>query len=182
VLRAKESVSARALEFTILTAVRAGETRFATASEIDFDSATWTIPAPRTKARKAHRAPLCERALQIAHEGGERPYLFTGKRGKPLSNMAMAELLKHRPPPTLATVHGFRSTFDQWASEVAHADREVIERSLAHAVKGKTEAAYNRVDLLDRRRALMDEWSAFLSATPAPARPRRQSAGRRSSS
>ena len=97
-----------------------------------------------------------------------RPYLFAGARGKPLSNMAMAELLKHRAPPTVATVHGFRSTFDQWASEVAHAEREVIERSLAHAVKGKTEAAYNRADLLDRRRPLMTQWSAFLTA-PAQA-------------
>jgi integrase len=162
-LRAKESVSARALEFTILTAVRTGETRFATASEIDFESATWAIPAPRMKTRKPHRVPLCERALQIAREATERRYLFAGKRGKPLSNMAMAELLKHRLPPAVATVHGFRSTFDQWASEVAHAEREVIERSLAHAVKGKTEAAYNRADLLDRRRRLMNEWSAFLS-------------------
>jgi integrase len=87
-----------------------------------------------------------------------------------LSNMAMAELLKHRSPPTVATVHGFRSTFDQWASEVAHAEREVIERSLAHAVKGKTEAAYNRADLLDRRRALIMQWSVFLSAPPAQKR------------
>ena len=109
--------------------------------------------------------PLCQRALESAGEGKERPYLFAGKRGKPLSNMAMAELLKHRASPTVATVHGFRSTFDQWAAEVAHAEREVIERSLAHAVKGKTEAAYNRADLLDRRRALMNEWSEFVSAS-----------------
>jgi integrase len=140
-LRSKDSVSARALEFTILTAARSGESRFATASEIDFESATWTIPAQRMKARKEHRVPLPDRALQIAREGRERPYLFAGKRGKPLSNMAMAELLKHRAPRSVATVHGFRSTFDQWASSVAHAERDVIERSLAHAVKGKTEAA-----------------------------------------
>lgn len=169
-LRAKDSVSARALEFTILTAVRTGETRFAAATEIEFESATWTIPAPRMKARKPHRVPLCERALQIAREGQGRPYLFAGARGKPLSNMAMAELLKHWAPPTVATVHGFRSTFDQWASEVAHAEREVTERSLAHAVKGKTEAAYNRADLLDRRRALMMQWSAFLSAAASAKR------------
>jgi integrase len=161
-LRTRHNASARALEFTILTAARTGETRFAAASEIDFESATWTIPASRMKARKAHRVPLCERALQIAREGTGRPFLFAGKRGKPLSNMAMAELLKHRVAPIVATVHGFRSTFDQWASEVAHAEREVIERALAHAVRGKTEAAYNRADLLERRRVLMKEWSAFL--------------------
>ena len=169
-LRAKDSVSARALVVTILTAVRTGETRFASASEIDFVSATWTIPASRMKVRKEHRVPLCERSLQIANGGAGRPFLFAGKRDKPLSNMAMAELLKHRATPAVATVHGFRSTFDQWASEVAHAEREVIERSLAHAVKGKTEAAYNRADLLDRRRALMTQWCAFLSAPPAQKR------------
>jgi integrase len=161
-LRGKASVSARALEFTILCAARTGETRFATAAEIDFDAKVWTIPADRMKARKEHRVPLCDRTLQIAREGQGRPYLFTGKRGRPLSNMAMAELLKHRAPPAVATVHGFRSTFDQWASEVALAEREVIDRSLAHVVKSKTEAAYNRADLLDRRRPLMLRWAAFL--------------------
>jgi integrase len=118
------------------------------------------------KARKEHRVPLCDRALEIAKAGAGRPYLFAGARGKPLSNMAMAELLKHRAAPEIATVHGFRSTFDQWASEVAHAEREVIDRSLAHVVKSKTEAAYNRADLLDRRRPLMQQWAEFLAAPP----------------
>jgi integrase len=81
--------------------------------------------------------------------------------------MAMAELLKHRAAPEIAAVHGFRSTFDQWASEVAHAEREVIERSLAHVVKSKTEAAYNRADLLDRRRPLMKAWQQYLELAPA---------------
>ena len=162
-LRAKNAISARALEFTILCAARTGETLFATLAEIDVAAKVWTIPAERMKARKEHRVPLCDRAVEIAKEGQGRPYLFAGARGKPLSNMAMAELLKHRAPPEIATVHGFRSTFDQWASEVAHAEREVIERSLAHAVRGKTEAAYNRADLLDRRRVLMAGWAAFLS-------------------
>jgi hypothetical protein len=85
--------------------------------------------------------------------------------------MAMAELLKHRAAPEIATVHGFRSTFDQWASEIAHAEREVIERSLAHVVASKTEAAYNRADLLDRRRPLMTDWQQFLqSDSPATKR------------
>jgi integrase len=176
-LRAKDAISARALEFTILCAARTGEALFATASEIDFQAKVWTIPAERMKARKEHRVRLCDRALEIAKDGAGRTYLFAGARGKPLWNMAMAELLKHRAPPELATVHGFRSTFDQWASEVANADREVIERSLAHAVKGKTEAAYNRADLLDRRRPLMKEWSAFLAAPPAAARGTRRPAG-----
>jgi integrase len=167
-LRARDAISARALEFTILCAARTGEILFATPAEIDFDAKVWAIPAERMKARKEHRVPLCDRALEIARDGAGRSYLFASRRGKPLSNMAMAELLKHRVHPTVATVHGFRSTFDQWASEVVHAEREVIERSLAHAVKGKTEAAYNRADLLDRRRPLMKQWSAFLTA-PAQA-------------
>jgi integrase len=168
-LRAKVSISSRALEFTILCAARTGETLFATAAEIDFDAKVWTIPASRMKARKEHRVPLCDRALEIAKAGARRPYLFAGARGKPLSNMAMSEALKHWAAPEIATVHGFRSTFDQWASEAAHAEREVIERSLAHAVKSKTEAAYNRADLLDRRRPLMLRWEAHLaSAPPAP--------------
>jgi integrase len=168
-LRARHSISARALEFTILCAARTGETLFATAAEIDLDAKVWTIPANRMKARKEHRVPLCDRAFEIAKDGARRPFLFAGARGRPLSNMAMAECLKHRAPPKVATVHGFRSTFDQWASEVAHAEREVIERSLAQAVKGKTEAAYNRADLLDRRRPLMQRWEAFL-ATALPTR------------
>jgi integrase len=163
-LRAKVSISARALEWTILCAARTGETLFATAGEIDFEAKVWTIPPNRMKARKEHRVPLCDRALEIAKAGAGRPFLFAGARGKPLSNMAMAELLKHRAAPEIATVHGFRSTFDQFASEVAHAEREVIERSLAHAVKSKVEAAYNRADLLDRRRPLMRQWAEFLLA------------------
>jgi integrase len=163
-LRAKVSISARALEWTILCAARTGETLFATAAEIDFEAKVWTIPPERMKARKEHRVPLCDRALEIAKAGAGRPYLFAGARGKPLSNMAMAELLKHRAAPEVATVHGFRSCFDQYASEVAHADREVIERSLAHAVKSKTQAAYDRSDLLDRRRPLMLQWAEFLAA------------------
>jgi integrase len=182
-LRAKDAISARALEFTILCAARTGETLFATSAEIDFNGKVWTIPAERMKTRKEHRVPLCNRALEVAKEGQGRSYLFAGARGKPLSNMAMAELLKHRVPPEIATVHGFRSTFDQWASEVAHAGREVIERSLAHAVKGKTEAAYNRADLLDRRRPLMTQWEAYLkSAPPAQKRQMRRSNARHSSS
>jgi integrase len=167
-LRAKVSISARALEFTILCAARTGETLFATAAEIDFKAKVWTIPPSRMKARKEHRVPLCDRALEIAKDGARRPFLFGGARGKPLSNMAMAEALKHWAAPEIATVHGFRSTFDQWASEVAHAEREIIDRSLAHVVKSKTEAAYNRADLLDRRRPLMQQWGEFIATPPAP--------------
>jgi integrase len=161
-LRSKDGVSARALEWTILTACRTGETLSATAAEIDFETATWTIPAGRMKSRRPHRVPLCERALEIAKEGRGRPFLFPGRRGKPLSDTAMAVFLKGFCAPSVATPHGFRSTFDQWAASVAHAERGVIERCLAHAVRGETEAAYNRSDLLERRRPLMEKWAAYL--------------------
>ena len=171
-LRAKDCASARALEWTILTACRSGETRFATAAEIDFEAATWTIPAPRMKMRKAHRVPLCGRALQIAMEGSSRPFLFEGKRHRPLSNRAMAELLKGFCAPTVATVHGMRSSFHGWALEVAHAEIENVERALAHTIRSKAQAAYDRSDLLDRRRPIMTAWAKFLtSATSLPKRP-----------
>jgi integrase len=165
-LRAKDRASERALEWTILTACRSSETLGATADEVDFATATWIIPPPRMKARKAHRVPLCQRALEIAKGGRGRPFLFEGKRRRPLSHVAMLGVLKGFCEPNVATVHGMRSSFDQWASEVCHAEREVIERCLAHAVKGKTQAAYDRSDLLDRRRAIMTAWAGFLNEMP----------------
>ena len=105
-------------------------------------------------------------------EGSRRPFLFEGKRHRPLSNMAMAELLKGFCAPTVATVHGMRSSFHGWALEVAHAEVETVERALAHTIKSKAQAAYDRSDLLDRRRPIMTAWAKFLtSATSLPKRP-----------
>jgi integrase len=159
-LRAKESVSARALEFTILTAVRTNETIGARWDEIDLDGAVWTIPAARMKAKRDHRVPLSARAVEILRAatspscGG---HVFINGNGKPLSNMAMLELLRGMAGNGY-TVHGFRSTFSDWARDHTNTPRDVVELALAHTIKDKSEAAYRRGDALEKRRALMTEW------------------------
>ncbi len=167
-LRKQEGIAARALEFTILTAARTGEVIGAMPAEFDLDAALWTIPAGRMKAEKEHRVPLSPRAVEIiremakAHKG---EFVFPGgKKGKPLSNMAMLELLKRMERGDL-TVHGFRSTFRDWASERTSYPREVCEMALAHTVSDQVEAAYRRGDLFEKRGRLMAEWAKFC-ATP----------------
>lgn len=165
-LRARTSKSAAALEFTILTAARTGETTGAISEEFDLDAAVWTVPAERMKMRRAHRVPLCARAVEIARERIAAvkeigpPYLFPGVRGKHLSNMAMLELVRGMPFGDI-TVHGFRSTFRDWAAECTEYPNEVVEAALAHVVANKTEAAYRRGDMLERRVPLMREWAAY---------------------
>ncbi len=161
-LRKQEGIAARALEFTILTAARTGEVIGATPSEFDLDAALWTIPAGRMKAEKEHRVPLSPRAVEIIREIGKThkgAFVFPGgKEGKPLSNMAMLELLKRMGRDDL-TVHGFRSSFRDWASERTNYPREVCEMALAHSVSDQVEAAYRRGDLFEKRRRLMAEWA-----------------------
>jgi len=154
-LRDRDSLSARALEFTILTAARTGETiGGANWDEIDLKAKTWTIPASRMKAGIEHKVPLSSRAIEIL-EGLDqrRKQLF------PLSNMAMAELLKGIRPGI--TVHGFRSTFMDWAHEQTAYPKVVIDKALAHTVGDKVEAAYRRGDLFAKRARLMTDWSGF---------------------
>src|SRR6185437_12322580 len=162
-LRAQDGVAARALEFTILTAARTGETIGARRSEINMREKLWTVPAERMKAGKEHRVPLSNRALElIATEGiADDDFLFPGSRaGQPLSNMAMLMLLQRMGRDDL-TVHGFRSTFRDWASERTNFPSEVVEMALAQSSDDKTEAAYRRGDLFDKRRRLMDAWASF---------------------
>jgi integrase len=164
-LRAQESVSARALEFLILTAVRTNEAINARWDEIDLDQRVWTIPAERMKAKREHRVPLTDAALRVM---GKRPkdggFLFVGAtQRKPLSNMAMLTLLKRMGHDDL-TVHGFRSTFRDWAAETTSFTREVAEAALAHTLSDKTEAAYRRGDLFEKRRKLMQAWANFCSS------------------
>jgi integrase len=163
-LRAKEGVSARALEWTILTAARTGETIGALKSEINLDTAVWTIPADRMKAGRDHRVPLSDSALAIAKDAMNTrgDHLFPGRKGKPLSNMAMSNLLKRQD--SSVTVHGFRATFKSWAEDQTDCAREVIEAALAHVIGDKAEQAYRRSDALEKRRALMTQWSTFLPA------------------
>jgi integrase len=163
-LRARESVSARALEFTILTAARTGETIGATLAEINFADKTWTVPASRMKAGQEHRVPLCDRALEILQSVPQEkgsPFLFIGGRsGGALSNMAMLELLRGMVEGHV-TVHGFRSTFRDWAAERTNYPNHVVEMALAHAIGDDVEAAYRRGDLFDKRRRLMRDWASY---------------------
>jgi integrase len=160
-----------ALEFTILCATRTAETLNATWEEIDTEAKTWTIPAVRMKACVEHRVPLGERALAILErakalkDGG--PYVFPGRTAKkPLSNMVFLMTLRRMNRADL-TVHGFRSSFRDWAAERTNVPRAVCEAALAHTLRDKTEAAYNRTDLFERRRELMTSWSAFATTKPA---------------
>src|SRR5262249_42677211 len=140
-LRERDSLSAQALEFTILTAARTNEVIGAEWAEVDFETNTWTVPANRMKAGKEHKVPLSDRALTILH-GMPRH----GERIFPLSNMAMLELIKGMRPGL--TVHGTaRSYFMDWAHECTNYPKAVIDIALAHKIEDKTEAAYRRGDL-----------------------------------
>ena len=167
----KNSVSARALEFAILTAARTGEVIGAKWSEIDLKAGVWTVPAERMKGSKEHQVPLSKRAIAIL---GDLPrekagYVFPGAKAKaPLSNMAMLELLRGMSANGYS-VHGFRSTFRDWAGDRTHYAREVIEHALAHQIKDKAEAAYRRSDALEKRRRLMEEWAKYCSSPAASA-------------
>jgi integrase len=179
VSRAQESVSARALEFTILTAARTNEIIGALRSDIDDGAAVWTVPADNMKAEREHRMPLTRRALEILRGlPKDGAYLFPGERADGhLSNMAMLKAIERINEKRVAkgepcfvdpkqdnakvTVHGFRSTFRDWAAERTNFPGEVAEAALAHVVGDKVEAAYRRGDLFDKRRRLMNAWSEF---------------------
>lgn len=162
-VRVQKGTAARALEFTILTACRTGEVLGAQWSEIDFDGQVWTIPAERMKANRPHRVPLVPAMLSIlkGQIGLDKILVFPGaKEGMPLSDMAMLVLLRRMDRNDI-TVHGFRSTFRDWAAEKTDYQREVAEMALAHMVGDATENAYRRSDLFEKRRQLMLEWSLF---------------------
>ena len=168
-LRERSAIAARGLEFLILTAARTSEVTDARWSEIDFAGKIWTVPADRMKSEKAHRIPTSPSALsvlQTMRETRQNDFIFAGNRPKaPLSNMAFLQLLKRLGRGDL-TVHGFRSSFRDWAAERTAVPREVAEMALAHAVSDKVEAAYLRTDLFDKRRRLMDDWAAFCAQPP----------------
>jgi integrase len=163
-LRKRRATAALALEFCILTAARSGEVLGARWSEIDLDKKIWTIPAIRMKAGREHRVPLSNRAVAILkklrdHDCGE--FVFPGQKPKkPLSNMAM-EMVLRRMKIENATVHGFRSSFRDWAGNITSFPREVTETALAHVIGDKAEQAYRRSDALEKRRALMDAWASY---------------------
>jgi integrase len=162
-LREQKGIAALALEFTILTAARTGEAIGATRDEFDPAKALWIVPAERIKGGKEHRVPLVPRALEIlealAPLGGR--HVFPGlKPGRHLSNMSMLALLERMGRDEI-TVHGFRSSFRDWAAEQTNFPNELVEMALAHVVADKVEAAYRRGDMFDKRRHLMAAWAGF---------------------
>jgi integrase len=173
-LRLQEGMAARALEFAILTAARTGEVLGARWCEIDLEAGVWIVPAERMKAGREHRVPLSAPAKAILEalrpvDGGGRSLVFPGQRpGKPLSNMAFLMLLR-RMGQGEVTAHGFRSTFRDWVSEATNFPSELAERALAHTVADKTEAAYARGDLFEKRRALMRDWAQWCDGKGAAA-------------
>lgn len=163
-LEGQSSVSASALHFLILTAARTKEVRLAKWDEIDLEKGVWVVPAERMKARNEHRVPLSSKAQDILvamREMGDDGYVFSGSRkGEPLSDMTMLQLLR-RMEPSGVTVHGFRSSFRDWAAERSAYSSEVAEMALAHTVSDKVEAAYRRGDLFEKRKRIMDDWAQF---------------------
>src|SRR5262249_39565564 len=175
-LREQEGISARALEFTIVTAARTGETIFARWSELDLLDKTWTIPTGRMKAGREHRVPLSARALAIleemqVHRSGDDGFVFPGaKARRSLSNMAFLMLLRRMKRDDL-TAHGFRATFKTWASDRTGFQNEIVEAALAHVVGSKVEQAYQRGDMCEKRRRLMQQWATFCATAPAQEAP-----------
>lgn len=166
-LREREAPSARALEFLILSATRSGEARAATWREFDLDKGIWTIPAQRMKSKREHRAPISARmklVLQKIGVGEPHEFVFPGPGGdKGLSEGSYKVLLKRMKFDHI-TAHGFRSAFKDWAAECTSFPNEVSEMALAHVIGDKTEAAYRRGDLFDKRRKLMEAWAGYCSA------------------
>jgi integrase len=177
-LRKLDSISAKALQFTILNASRSGEVRGAKWREIDIENAIWTIPAERMKAKREHRVPLSEAAIELLNimkplaHGPDNLIFPSVRKSTSLSDMALSELLRGmnevdegQTPPWVSqdgkpiVVHGFRSTFRDWCEEATSTPHAVSEAALAHIVSNKVEAAYRRTDLFDKRRALMQKWA-----------------------
>lgn len=172
-LRKQAGIAARACEFAILTAARSGEVRGATWSEIDEEQGVWVIPAERMKAKKEHRVPLsAETKALIANMKAiatDGELIFPGaKEGKPLSDMSLTAVFRRMDRGDL-TMHGFRSTFRDWAAETTDYPHEMQEMALAHTVGDKVEAAYRRGDMLEKRRKMMQDWADYCKEkTEAP--------------
>lgn len=167
-LRQMEGMGARALEFAILTATRSGEVRGATWQEIDLQKAVWVIPAERMKAEKEHHVPLSPQAivlLKALPKLGDNLHVFPGTKGQ-ISDMTLTAALRRMNRSDL-TAHGFRSTFRDWAGERTSYAREVCEHALAHQLKDKAEAAYQRGSLFDKRCSLMNDWAKFCGTPSA---------------
>lgn len=172
VLEKRKGIAPRCLAFVILTAVRSGEARAATWDEIDLAEKVWTIPGDRMKAGREHRVPLSAPAVELL-EALPRfagcNLIFPNTQGRKLSDATLAAVLKRMKLHETATVHGFRSTFRDWAAERTSTPHHVAEMALAHTIKNHAEAAYRRGDLLAKRAKLMQQWADFLATAPAKA-------------
>jgi len=173
-LAANISLGRLALRFAILTACRSGEVRGATWAEIDLKQRTWTIPAARMKAGKEHVVPLSEAGVEVLRVAepfrgrNKDAFIFPGKPGKPLSDMTLTKALRDMGHAQI-TVHGFRSTFRDWAAEQTSTPGDVVEAALAHTIRNKVEAAYRRTNYLEKRRPLMEMWGQFTAPTKVQA-------------
>jgi integrase len=170
-LRQNESMSAKALEFLILTGVRSGSVRLANWTEIDLAKKLWIIPAEHTKARQEHRVPLSPQAIQMLKSLpaiAGIPFVFPSPTGKALSDMALSQLMRGmRERGELnvdAVPHGFRSTFRDWAAEQTAYPDEIRKVASGHTVGDAVKAAYQRTDLLEKRRRLMTEWATYIDS------------------
>ena len=165
-LREESGNAARALEFIVLTAARTSEVLLAKRSEIDLDARMWTVPAKRMKSRKEHRVPLSDSVIAIvkAMPAGSG-FIFPGARkGRPLSDKSLRNVLDRMGIRDQVTTHGMRSTFRDWGSEMTQYQNELLEMAIAHAVGNKVEAAYRRGDLLAKRPQLMADWATFCNS------------------
>ena len=159
------------LRFTVLTAARSGEARGATWSEMDMEAREWRIPGERMKAGEDYRVPLSDEACAVLdqarelRDGSDLVFPSPMKPGQPMSDMTLTKVLRSTGLAERATVHGFRSSFRDWASEQTNAPHAVMELSLAHAVGSKVEQAYARSDLLAKRRDLMRRWAEYLTGS-----------------
>jgi integrase len=163
-LQGRSNISARALEFLILTGARSGEVIGATWGEIDLEAKIWTVPASRMKAGREHRVPLSPAAVAVLRQMQairQSDFVFPGVGGGRLGINALHGLLKTMGRREEASVHGFRSTFRDWAAERTSFPRELAELALSHSVGSDVEQAYRRSDMFDKRRKLMDAWAEF---------------------
>jgi integrase len=166
-LRGRENIAARAMEYLVLTAARAGEVLGARWNEINLDDATWTVPATRMKAGKEHRVPLSDRAIAILQKmqalrpaGDASAFVFPGRPGRGFSNTSLWEALQSMGRGNI-TAHGFRSTFRDWAADLTNYPDHVVEQALAHTIGSAVERAYRRTDVFEQRRRLMDAWADY---------------------
>jgi integrase len=172
-LRQIEGISARCLEFVILTVARSGEARLATWAEIDWTTSTWHVPGPRMKSGRPHRVPLSPPVIQLLitlPRIDEEAFIFPGRAaGRPLSDMSLSAVMRRIGVD--AVPHGFRASFSSWCAASTNYPADVREMALAHAIGNETEAAYQRSDLFEKRRHLMTDWASFLSSAPSTPNP-----------